>query len=207
MVFLSCDPGISNFAYTVFKISYPDKNLPILERVLQIYDSLEILDYSFIQTPITELKYPNIIPRVDSFIQDNLQLRNYEPDYIVLERFQARGITRGPANEIINYHIALVLSLFSSEQGKDTSIKAGRLLIPAQWKRYYTISKGDSFLETKYGELKLQDKLYKKKVKIHHLDSLFMGLFFYLDLYVEDKDTVEFKQELFKHNFFEKFSI
>ena len=213
--FLSCDPGISNFAFVIFSISAESALKPLLKEgdggiqlVEETFKSVTIEEFGFLKNPLLDLKHHNIFPIVETLLKGNKNLKKHNPDYVVLERFQARGVTRGPVNEIINYHIAFILADLLEDSSFTKSKRVGRLLIPAQWKRYYALDKENSFLEELYGKLKLESKDFKKEVKVHHIDSLMLGLYLYLDTFFPAvKDLQEFKEKLFSCDFLKKFVV
>lgn len=192
---LSCDPGISNFAYILFSIPVPCISDNPVAEIINCLKNVQTHRFGFIESCLSELRQDNLAPYINKFREDNKELFSHSSDYLVLERFQARAL-KGPRNEVINFNICnLINSMLTSEN----PVRHVRLFIPSQWKRYLTYKKDDQEIEGLqiiYDTLSA-DKSLKRVLKDHHVDSFLIGAYFYLTLILgARKDEVEFKVPL-----------
>lgn len=194
----AADPGIKNFGYVIIEAS---NNIVLRDEYLKeditaFLNSIKIIDCGFLKSCITELRQDNIIPYVQQFHTDNENIFTYPVDYLVLERYQARDL-RGPRNEIINFLICSTVHAFM--QSKST-VSNARLLIPAQWKRYYTLDKTHQVkgLDLVYDSWKADKQLKRvHKLTDHQTDAFLIGVYFLLDLlFREKKDQPVVREQL-----------
>lgn len=194
-IILSCDPGIKNFAYVL--IDSPDSlraETVTTESLVAFLKELKILDCGFLRSCLAEMKHENIIPYIHRFKRDNMEVFSSNPDYLVMERYQARDM-RGPRNEVINFNICNVINnLMDSSR----PIRNTRLYIAAQWKRYFNLDK-----TTKVRGLDLVWDTWKKDKQLrktngltdHQTDAFLIGVYFILDtLLGEVKDKPELRE-------------
>lgn len=201
------DPGIKNFGYVIFEasnyidIDIDDRCLDTEELRNELYTKLEALMTSisirrvgFLKNCIADLRFDNLIPYLDYFHRSNKELYDINIDYLVLERYQARDL-KGPRNEIINISIA---SLIAKLSAKPYNVRNARLLIPAQWKRYYTLDKTNNVkgLDLVYDTWK-KDKELRKTYQLtdHQTDALLLGIYFLLDLLLGPKKDIPIIKE------------
>lgn len=197
---LAGDPGIKNFGYTIIEASnkcFETNNLSS-ENLQLFLDSIKIIDCGFLTSCLTELRHDNIIPYIEKFHQDNSYLYETNPDYIVMERYQARDL-RGPRNEVINFSIASILNKFLL----DNDHSHAKLIIPAQWKRYYTLDKENKVkgLDLVYNTWK-KDKLLTRTYKLtdHQTDAFLLGVYCLLDIMIQkQKDAPEVRAFIVNH--------
>ena len=194
----AADPGIKNFGYAIIEasnnITLRDDHLR--EDVAAFLNSIKIIDCGFLKSCITELRQDNIIPYVQQFHADNETIFTHPVDYLVLERYQARDL-RGPRNEIINFLICSTVHAFMHSK---SAVSNARLLIPAQWKRYYTLDKTHQVkgLDLVYASWKADKQLKRvHKLTDHQTDAFLIGVYFLLDLlFREKKDQPAIREQL-----------
>jgi hypothetical protein len=111
---LSFDMGVNNCAYGVLKEG-------------------KIISLGFFKNTISNLIDPYFNLDIEKFIAEFKDLlKKYQPDAVVAERFQNRGMFRGNGSELINIMIGLMSRVC---QEKKIYIA---LITAAQWKNRYT---------------------------------------------------------------------
>lgn len=184
------DPGIKNFGYSIFEINSSfEVDLNNMEKtqheINTFLQSIQIIECGFLRNCITELRYDNIIPYLQKFHESNANIYSSDPDYLVLERYQARDL-RGPRNEVINILISALITKFHC---KPNNLRNARLLIPSQWKRFYTLdpTNQNKGLDLIYDKWK-KDKYLKRKCKLtdHQTDAFLMGVYYVVDSILKD---------------------
>lgn len=183
------DPGIKNFAYVIMEA--PDTICKTVEEltpdlVIDFLKEVKILSCGFLKSCLTELRQENIVPYIQKFKWDNRDVFKCNPDYLVLERYQTRDL-RGPRNEVINFNISNVINtlLHSNHPIRNT-----RLLIAAQWKRYFNLDKTGQVkgLDLVYDTWKKDKQLRKTDgLTDHQTDAFLIGVYHLLDLSLESK--------------------
>jgi hypothetical protein len=198
VVFFCGDPGIKNFGYVIVKTPRFTLNVDeanneqVLAYIMNFLADVKLTHVGFLQQTLTEVKQGNIIPHIQDFREKNSTVFNTPVDHVVMERYQARGF-KGPSNEIINLNLSLTVNNFLNKQ-----VSSARLLIPAQWKRYYNLldkpeGKG---LDILYDAWK-NDKQLKRNCKLteHQTDAFLLGIYAILDMYLKErKDLKQIRQ-------------
>ena len=197
-IILSCDPGIKNFAYIL--IEAPDtlqkQEELTAESVIQFLEQVKILECGFLKSCLTELRQENVIPYIQKFKVDNREVFKCNPDYLVMERYQTRDL-RGPRNEVINFNISNVINslLHSTSPVRNT-----RLLIAAQWKKFYNLDKTNKVkgLDLVYDTWKKDKQLRKTNgLTDHQTDAFLLGIYHILDLNLSSKkDLPEIREKV-----------
>lgn len=194
-VILACDPGIKNFAYVL--LESPDTlqaKTVTPETLVTFLKDIKILDCGFLKSCLAELRQENVIPYFHRFKRDNAEIFSCSPDYLIMERYQSRDL-RGPRNEVINFNICNVIhNLLDSNH----PIRNTRLLIAAQWKRYFNLDKTNKVkgLDLMYDTWK-KDKQLKRTNGLtdHQTDAFSIGIYHILDtLLSEVKDRPDLRE-------------
>jgi hypothetical protein len=194
-IVLAADPGIKNFAYVLLEaqtdIDYTEA--PTAETLLNFIKNIKIRNCGFLKSCLTELRQDNIIPYIHRFAADNAEVFNHSIDYLILERYQARDF-RGPRNEVINFNICNTINCLLQSKH---ALRNTRLVIPAQWKKYYTLDKAHKIkgVDLVYETWK-KDKQLRKNHNLtdHQTDAFLIGVYLLLDIYFKDyKDLPDYK--------------
>lgn len=199
-IILACDPGIKNFAYVL--IESPDtihsKGIS-KELLLDFLKEIKILECGFLKSCLSELRQDNVIPYITRFKRDNQGIFSCSPDYLVLERYQARDL-RGPRNEVINFNICNVINSFLHG---NHPVRNTRLFIAAQWKRYFNLDKTNQVkgLDLLFDTWKKDKQLRKtNRLTDHQTDAFLIGVYHILDLLLGDiKDQPEIRETAVKY--------
>lgn len=153
LVILAGDPGTKNFGLSVIKYKNGDLDYP------------EILFCNFFKSPIQELKNETFniqLLALNAEIQAIIE--EFKPNFIVLERFQGRGI-RGSLAEKVSMSVMGI-----AEMGNLSNIKT-RLITASQWKNFFNKNKFRKLVDV-YSHAK---SLYK--LEPHLIDATFIGMY------------------------------
>jgi hypothetical protein len=145
---LSIDPGIVNASAAIVKM-----------RGDLYLRKMQILESRMLMGVFKSLNNKDLLDKFDTFIREIRQLyTKYQPDLIIIERYQARGFS-SHANELVPLMIAAIIQEFKGEC-------LIQIVPPAAWK-----NKVNKILDlnTAYEEI-------KEYLTPHQLDAVLIGI-------------------------------
>ena len=147
---LCLDPGSVNFGYSILSMDG------------------KIVDFGMLP-PVTNLKDEQVFNlELRRFIKN---LPDYNPEYIVYERFIPRFVTKGNTSEIINVLLGIIIQHYYRKNTKFISVTA------ATWKGFF-----------KKNELMLENS----SLPIHILDGIAIGLYFLWKRGIVDVEYIKY---------------